>query len=358
MMITFPMLEGIETNLLLLILLGFTIGIVSGFVGLGGGFLMTPALIILGFPASFAVGTSLVWMTGSAITGALRHRQLGNIDMKLGLWMVVGTMCGIEVGVRILDEAKNVGLANQAVLTVSIVILLIIGVYTLSEAHRTKVQLDEMIRKKEKLPPAMRGPVMSQRLKMIGLPPMIHFTKSRLTISLWVILAIGFVTGVLAGFIGLAGGFVMVPSLVYLIGLPSFMAVGTSMFQIVFSAAFAGIRHTMSGNVIIFASFILLVSSCIGVQFGALTTRYVRGVSMRYILALSMLLCVLGSTLKLLDVSSELPVAWLQTGSIVVIFGGLGLLVIMIISLFVLAIRYRKSKYIPIWAVSLVSKED
>ena len=357
-MITFPMIPGAEINIFLLVFLGLAVGIISGFIGVGGGFLMTPALIILGFPANFAAGTSLVWISGSAIVGMLRHRQLGNVDMKLGIWMIVGTICGAEVGVRTLNKVRDMGLADEAVLSVSIITLLTIGIYTLHEASRRKAHLDEMVRRKGKLSPAIRAPSMPQRLQMINIPPMIHFTKSRLIISLWVILAIGFVVGVLAGFMGIGGGFLMVPSLVYLLGLPSFMAVGTDMFQIVFSAAFAGIRHTMSGNVIIFAAFILVISSSIGVYFGALTTRYMRGLSMRYILALASLLGFLGATLKLLDILLEMPGVWLRTSSIVVTFGGAGLVVAIIIGLFILANRYKKGKRIPIWAAYLVSKED
>ena len=357
-MIMFLMISGVEINILFLAFLGLSVGVVSGFIGVGGGFLMTPALIILGFPGNFAVGTSLAWITGIALMGTLRHRQLGNLDMKLGIWMILSTMCGIEGGVRILNRVKYMGLADQAVLSTAIVILLIVGAYTLWEAHRRKAQLDEMARRKEKLPPAMRLPPISQRLQRINIPPMIHSAKSKLTISLWIILGIGFVTGVLAGFIGVGGGFIMVPSLVYLVGLPSFMAVGTDMFQVIFSAAFGCMRHTMSGNVIIFAALILVVSSCPGVQLGVLITRYVRGVSMRYILAVSILLSVLGSILKLLDILLELPGTWLQTGSIIIIFGGMGLVVAMITGLFIMAIRYKNNKHIPIWMESLICKEN
>jgi len=187
---------------------------------------------------------------------------------------------------------------------------------------------------------------------------MIHFTKSRLTFSLWIILCIGFITGLLAGFIGVGGGFIMVPSLVYLVGLPSFMAVGTDMFQVIFSAAFGCLRHTMSGNVIIFVAFILVVSSCLGVQLGVLITRYVRGVSMRYILAVSILFSVLGSLLKLMDIILEPPGLWLRTASITVTFGGLGVVVAMILGLFITALRYKSGKHIPVWAISLIQRDN
>jgi len=351
------MISGVEINIFLLAFLGLAVGIVSGFIGVGGGFLMTPALIILGFPGNFAVGTSLAWITGSALMGALSHRQLGNIDLGLGICMIVGTMCGVEGGVRILNQVKEIGLADHAVLSISIAILLVIGIYTLREAHKRKAVLDTIVRKREKLPPAMRVLTISRRLQNIRIPPMIHFTKSELTISLWVILCIGFITGLMSGFIVFGGGFIMVPSLVYLLGLPSFMAAGTNIFQVIFSATFGCLRHTISGNVIVFVAFILVLSSCLGVQLGVLITRNVRGVSMRYILAVSILLSVLGSLLKLMDIILKPPGPWLRTGSIAVRFGGLGVVVAMILGLFIMAIRYRSGRHIPIWAISLIHEE-
>lgn len=357
-MITFPMIPGIEVNLFLLIFLALAVGVVSGFVGVGGGFLMTPALIILGFPAHFAVGTSLVWIMGNAIVGTLRHRQLGNVDMKLGVLMMACVMSGVEVGVRLLNWTRDMGLADATVLSVSICMLLIVGGYTFWETCQAKAKLDDMIRRKEKSPPTMRVASISARLQRIKIPPVIHFAKSRVTISLWLLLAIGLFTGILAGFIGVGGGFIMVPSLIYLIGLPSFMAVGTDIFQIIFSAAFGSIRHTMSGNVIIFAAFIMILASSIGIQFGVLATRYLRGVTMRYIFASTILVAVLGSILKLINILSQSSITWLQTVVMAVTFGGLALIMAMLASLFIAAIRYRRGKQIPIWIESLVARED
>jgi len=357
-MITFPMVPGVEMNIFLLVFLGFMVGIVSGFVGVGGGFLITPALIILGFPANFAVGTSLAWIIGNSIVGTLRHRQLGNVDMKLGILMIVGTMCGVEVGVRVLNLSRNIGLADEAVLSVSICMFLAIGIYTFWETSQTKAKLDHMLKRKEKLPPSVRADSLSLKLQRINLPPVIYFPKSGASISLWLVIGLGFIIGMLTGFVGVGGGVIIVPSLIYLIGLPSFMAVGTSIFQIIFPAAFGCIRHTMSGNIIIFAAFILLIGSSLGMQLGALATRYVRGISMRYVFASSVLVAVIGSVLKLIDILSESAITWLQTGVVAVTFGGLGLIMVMIAGLFITAIRYRSGRYIPSWAESLVAKGD
>ncbi len=348
---------GLEINTFLLVFVGLAVGILSGFVGVGGGYLMTPALIILGLPANFAVGTSLSWLVGNSIIGTLRHRQLGNIDMKLGSLMVAGMMCGVEVGVRLLNLTKSIGVTDVVVLSTSTVILVVVGTHTFKEVRKRKAQLDKVLKRRGKLPSAMRLPPIARRLQGLNVPPTIHFAKSRLAVSLWVILAIGFLTGVLAGFVGVGGGFVMVPSLIYLIGLPSFMAVGTDIFQIIFSASFGCIRHSMSGNVIIFIAFLLMLGSSVGTQFGALVTQYVRGISMRYVLVISILLCVVGSILKLLDLLLAVPAPWLQAGAVAVTFGGIGLVVAMIIALYIMAIRYSHGQPVPAWIESLVAKD-
>ena len=258
-MITFPTLPGVEINILLLLFVGLGAGILSGFTGVGGAFIVTPALIVLGFPANYAVGTSLAWVVGKSVIAALGHRKLGNVDMKLGLVLLLAVMGGIEVGVRILNWTGSIAMADEVVLSTSIVMLLIVGSYTLAESIARKRQLDKILVKQEKLPPPMRVASLPQKLQSINLPPMLHFAQSEVTISLWVILAVGFFIGILSGLIGVGGGFIMVPSLVYLIGLPSFMAVGTDLFQIIFSASYGTIRHTMSGNIIIAAAFIMVV---------------------------------------------------------------------------------------------------
>ena len=351
-------MPGVDINVILLVFIGLGAGVLSGFAGVGGAFIVMPALIILGFPAHFAVGTSLIWVMGNSVIGALRHGKLGNVDIKLGLVLLVAAAGGMEVGVRILNRATNLGLADEVVLSISICLLLIVGIYTLVECGARKKHLDRMLAKKEKPPPAMRATALSQKLHSINIPPRLHFAKSGVTVSLWIVLAVGFFIGMLSGLIGVGGGFIMVPSLVYLIGLPSFMAVGTDLFQIIFSAAYGSIRHTMSGNVIIFAAFIMLFASSIGVRFGALITSYVRGLSVRCILGISILLFAVGSILKLLSILLEEATAQLGIVSLAVTIGSMGLTVAMILTLFIMAIRYRRGQYIPAWIKSLVAREE
>lgn len=347
-MIQFAGITGIEISLLLLVFLSLAVGVISGFIGTGGGFLMTPALIILGFPATFAVGTSMAWVMGNSIIGTLRHRQMGNVDVKLGLVLMIFIIGGVEIGVRALTRVKNAGLADIGVLSVSIAVLLLICGYMFYESSRAGKQGDGPFGR-------VSDPLaLMHRVQGIKLPPMVHFARSGVTISLWILVGIGTVTGVLAGFIGVGGGIVMVPAMIYIIGVPSFLAVGTGLFQFMFSAAFGTVRYTMSGNIIIFAVFIMLLGSSIGVQFGALATKYLREISMRYMFASSIFIAVLGSALKLISLLSGNTAAWLDYGVTAVTFGGLGLIILIFAGLFVLALRHRRNKLIPAWAKSLV----
>jgi len=354
------MVTGIDFNLINifpLIFIGLTAGILSGFAGVGGAFVVTPALIILGLPGNFAVGTALAWVAGNSIVAMLRHRKLGNVDMKLGLVLTVAAMSGMEVGVRILNWIKNIGLVDEGVLSISICMLIIVGTYTLWECSRRKRQLDEMLARGEKLPPAMSATSLSRKLQAINIPPMLHFTKSGVTISLWIVFFIGFFVGMLAGVIGVGGGFIMVPSLVYLIGTPSLIAVGTDLFQIIFSASYGSIRHAMSGNVLILVALTMLVASCIGVQFGVWTTRYVRGVSVRCVLGILIIISAAGAILKLAYVLLGRSVAPLEVSSVAVTFGGMGIALILICALFMIGFRYTHGQHIPAWSKSFVAKE-
>jgi len=327
----------------------------SGFAGVGGAFIVTPALIVLGFPANLAVGTSMAWITGNSIIGMLRHRKIGNVDMKFGIIMIIAAMGGTEAGVRIFNSMNRSGNADSVVLIIAVCLLTIVGSYTLIEAIRRKKHLDRILAEGGTLPPPMSTTAFSTKVQGINLPPIIHFKKSGVTISVWIVVIIGFAIGMLAGIMGVGGGFIMVPSLVYVVGMPSFMAVGTPLFQMIFSSSYGFIRHTMSGNVIIMAAFIMLIASSIGVQFGAITTRYVRGVSVRYILGISIITFAIGSALKLCGVLID-GAGWAETASQIITFGGLGLTVIMILSLLIVAIRYKRGNKIPSWMYSFVSK--
>ncbi len=270
------MLPDFSVSIFLLAFIGFGAGTVSGFSGVGGGFLVTPALIILGFPANLAVGVSLTWVAGNCVVGTFRHGRMGNVDLKLGLIVTVAATSGMEVGVRALNWAKDAGLATEAVLALTLVAPLSSGSYTLLESVRSRRLIEQGMSRPAggTMPPSLP---LGRLLQGISLPPVLRFPRSGVSLSLWTILSLGFGVGVVAGFIGVGGGFIMVPSLVYLLGVPSLVTVGTALFQTFFSASYGVVRHSLSSNVVVFASVILLLASSVGVQIGATATRYVRG---------------------------------------------------------------------------------
>jgi len=346
-------LSGIEVNIFLLVYMGLVAGVLSGFAGVGGAFFIMPALIILGVPASFAVGTSLVWVTGNSMIGAFRHRRLGNVDIKLGTIMVLAVMGGVEVGVRIINRIRDAGLADEVVLSISTCLLFTVGLYTFLESIKRKRHLDKMEEKGE-LSSVNRTTAIPQKFQNINIPPVFKFAKSQVSISLWIMVAVGFIIGMIVGIMGVGGGFIMVPALVYLFGIPTFVAIGTDLFQIIFSAAYGSIRHVMSGNVIISASLIMLVASSIGLQFGVLVTKYVRGVSVRFILGITILMVATGALLKLLSILVEEYAAPLQTSSLAFTFGSAGLSVMMIMTLYIMALRHRRGQRVPAFVMALL----
>ncbi len=327
-----PIIQGIELNLFYLIFLGVSIGIVSGFVGVGGGFIMTPALIIMGIPAHYAVGTSMLWVMGNSVVGTVRHRREGNVDFKLALVTMVFVISGVEAGVRMLNYMQSHGLAAEAVLGISLTILILVGSYMFWDLNQMKG--DAGVRPEE------GRKTLATFLQTVRIPPMVSFSKSGITISLVILAGIGLVTGVIAGFIGVGGGFLMVPSMIYLLGVPAYTAVGTDLFQIIFSAAYGSSRHIISGNVIIYVSLLLLLGSSLGVQVGTLATRYLKGICMRFILALLILISAIGSMCKLAGLVTGVTQGWLNIATISVTFGGLGLVSTLVIGLLIAGVHY------------------
>lgn len=349
-----PTVPDVEVSIVLLVVLSLTSGVISGFVGVGGGFVMTPALIILGFPAEYAVGTGMLWVMGNSIIGTLRHRRLGNVDFKLGFVMIVFMMSGVELGIRALNAAINAGIAEASVLIVTICFLILVGGSIFWESVHTKARLDKMIRENAKMDGSSGISFISAALSRINIQPILNFPRANVRISLWVLLLIGVTAGVLAGFIGVGGGFIIVPSLVYIFGVPSFIAVGTSLFQIIFPAAFGAARYTIDGNVVIFAAFIMILGSSAGIYFGSLLTRYLMDISMRYTLAITILVAVIGSIIKVITITSNSEASWLKFVMIVITFGGLALIVCILIGLFIASIRRKRGKSVPVWTQSLV----
>lgn len=354
-MITFSEVPGLEASPVVLLFLGFALGVLAGFVGVGGGFIVTPALIVMGFPAPIAVGTGLAHISGNAVVATMRHRQLGNVDLRLGVMTVIGTLAGVEAGVALVNWLKDRGVADEGVLSASLALMAFISVFTVWETRRSQRLLGTGLAT-EWSPREIVSSGLWRRLHALRLWPMVDLPRSRVRISFWVLMAIGFFTGVLAGLIGVGGGFVLNPALIYLVGVPSHLAVGTGLLQMIFTASYGTLRHTMSANVLIFASLLLLIGASLGTQVGAVATAYVTGPTVRLVLALAVGLAALGTAFELADVLTDETVGALDAAATVTLFGGIAFLTVSIAALLILGVLYQRGRSIPRWAEPLCCK--
>jgi uncharacterized protein len=262
----------VHINVIWILFFGLLVGGMAGFFGVGGGFLITPMLnAIFGVPYPIAVGSSLSLLIGITVASTIRHSKYGNVDYKLGLVMVLGTAVGVQAGVRLLYAIKslqNTLVAHtgthldilEIVLSIAYILMLsLIGLSIFKESLRTiKMTKKEATGRQISGEPEASGSV--KRIRAIKLWPLIDFKVSGIKdISLWVITGIAFFTGLLSGFMGIGGGFIPMPALIYIIGCPTVVAVGTSLFAIFFTAAYGALTYSFKGNVdLILVTFLLL----------------------------------------------------------------------------------------------------
>jgi uncharacterized membrane protein YfcA len=294
----FP-ISGVVVNPIALAGIGFLVGILGGFFGVGGGFIAGPFMFWAGVPMNFVVGTDLAHMTGKSIVASKRHRTLGHVDVKLGSLMVVGTILGVEGGAQIIEGLEASGAVDIVIGIVYIFILLLISVFTAWESLRAlqMIRTDQMDTKE-----AVGVKGLSERVHGIKLWPMISFPASGIkSLSLWTILGVGFVTGLLSGSLGVGGGFIRMPLLVYVVGLPTHVAVGTDLFEIVFSSGYGTITHALKGNVDILMALVMHTGAAVGAQIGATSTRFFAGPKIR--LAFSVL-PIIGAVMVMIELLS------------------------------------------------------
>lgn len=274
----FP-ISGVTINPILLVAIGFTVGILGGFFGVGGGFIAGPLMFWLGVPMNFVVGTDLAHMTGKSVVAARRHRALGHVDIKLGVVMILGTIPGVEIGARIIEVLQEAGIVDSVVGGIYVVILLIISVFTAWESLRAlrMIRTDRLDVKD-----ALGVTGISQRVRGWNIPPMMSFPASGVeSVSMWSVVLIGFITGLLSGMLGVGGGFIRMPLLVYGLGIPTHVVVGTDLFEIVVSAGFGTLTHSLKGNVDILIALVMHTGAAMGAQIGAVSTRYFSGPRIR-----------------------------------------------------------------------------
>jgi len=265
---------------------GFVIGVLGGFFGVGGSFLAGPALRLVGIDWNFAVGTDLAHIVGKSVVAAKRHRALGNVDLRLGFFMAIGTIAGAEMGAQLIQAFKRAGNVNFVVSVVSIVIYLSISAFMLWESWKTLALSKRQNPQRKSITRGGKSDEsafqhVTTAIQRWRIPPMISLPASGVTISLWIILLVAFVGGLCSGFLGGGAGYIRMPSMVYVLGIPTHLAVGTDLFEIIISASYGTFTHAIKGNVDILIALVMNIGAAVGAQLGAISTQYFAGPKIR-----------------------------------------------------------------------------
>ncbi len=281
MQVYLPIAE-LSMNLFFLVGIGGAVGFLSGLFGVGGGFLLTPLLIFSGVPSSVAVASVTGQVVAASTSGALSYYRRGQIDLHLSIYLVLASILGSFVGVWIFGLLRAVGQLDLFISLGFLILLGFVGTLMMTEAVRSLLKRRAGIVVREKLP--------NQHNWFHGLPFRVRFKKSRLYISVVPVLLLGFCIGIVGALLGIGGGFILVPALVYLLRVPGNMVIGTSLLQVVAMMAATTILHAVtSQSVDILLAFCLMVGGTIGAQFGASAGKYLRGEQLRALLALLVL---------------------------------------------------------------------
>jgi uncharacterized membrane protein YfcA len=266
-----------SANIFLYLGMGGAVGFLSGVFGVGGGFLMTPLLIFSGVPPAIAVGTEAPQIVASSVSGALSQWRRGNVDVKMGVVLLIGGILGAAIGVQVVKLLRQVGQIDMFISISYVTFLGIVGGLMLIESVNT-------IRKTSGGKPALGR--RSRHNWIHGLPLKMRFPRSKLYISAIPPLVIGMFVGFLAAIMGVGGGFIMVPAMIYLLRVPTNVVVGTSLFQIVFVIGVTTVLHaTHNQNVDAVLALLLMVGGVIGAQFGVRAGEKLRGEQLRALLA-------------------------------------------------------------------------
>jgi uncharacterized protein len=280
-LIYLPLAE-VSVDVFLLLLLGGGVGFLSGLFGVGGGFLMTPLLIFVGIPPAVAVGSEAAQIVAASVSGVLAHMRRGNVDFRMGGVLLAGGIVGSTLGVQIFKLLQGLGQIDLFVSLAFVAVLGAIGLLMLVESVRALRRRNSGRR----AAPVKRH----QHLWIHGLPLKMRFPHSMLYISAIAPFSIGLVVGMLAALMGVGGGFIMVPAMIYLLGMPTSVVVGTSLFQIVFvTANVTFLQAWQNQTVDIVLALLLLVGGVVGAQFGVRAGAKLRGEQLRGLLALMVL---------------------------------------------------------------------
>ena len=271
----------VSVNILILFGMGGMVGILSGMFGVGGGFLMTPLLIFYGIPPIVAVATEANQIVASSISGAYAHWRRAAVDIKMGTILLMGGVIGSLFGIRLFVLLKNLGQIDLIISLSYVILLGIIGTLTFVEGIRSMIIPNELrtIKKRNR-----------ERLWIYSLPFRTKFKKSGLYISIIPPLVIGFFVGILSSIMGIGGGFIMVPAMIYLLRMPTNVVIGTSLYQIIFVTSLVTILHAYENQTVdIMLALILMTGGVVGAQIGAALGHRLKAEQLRFMLGILIL---------------------------------------------------------------------
>ena len=280
MNIYLPIAE-LSVNIFIILSLGGAVGFLSGMLGLGGGFLMTPLLMFIGIPPNVAVATSANQIVAASVSGALSHWRQGLVDVKMGMYLLLGGLFGSFTGIWIFKLLSNAGQIETFLAIVYFILLFSIGTLMLIESSQV---IRDRIRKR----------TVKRKLHYHNwahrLPSKVRFYSSNLYISVIPPIIIGYFIGILSATMGIGGSFILIPAMIYFLGMPTSKVIGTSLFQIIFITAFVTLLHATSTFAVdAVLAFSLILSSVIGAQLGVMFTNKFRGEELRALLAIIVL---------------------------------------------------------------------
>ncbi len=287
----------ISVSVLLLLGLGGGIGFLSGLFGVGGGFLMTPLLIFIGVPPAVAVATQSNQTVATSVSGVLAHWSRGNVDFKMGAVLLGGGVIGSVVGVALFSILRRFGQIDLVINIAYVLMLGSIGTMMLVESVKAlrRVRRSQAPRK------------LHQHVWVHGLPLKMRFKKSRLYISAVMPIGLGFLVGILSALLGVGGAFMLVPAMIYLLGMPTVVVIGTSLFQIIFVAAVTTVLQSVENRTVdVMLAFVLTIGSVIGAQFGGRIGARLPGEQLRFLLALLILTVAVGLCYELVATPEDL----------------------------------------------------
>jgi uncharacterized membrane protein YfcA len=288
----------VSLDVFLLLGLGGAIGFLSGVFGVGGGFLLTPMLIFIGVPPAVAVASSANQLVGASLSGVIAHWRRGNVDFKMGFTLLLGGLAGSALGVWLFTLLKRVG---QIELTISLCYVLLLGVLGALMAVESLRAIA-----RQRRPGGVRRKL-HQHNWMHGLPLKTRFRRSKLYISALLPTGLGFAVGVLSAILGIGGGFVLVPAMIYTLGMPTAMVPGTSLLQIIFVAANVTFLQAYTNRTVdAVLTLLLLIGGVIGAQIGTRFGTRLRGEQLRFLLALLILSVAVGVCYELVATPNDL----------------------------------------------------